>query len=147
MKKKLLTLVFCVISTTLLLVGCGAKSMKDGTYTSEFEKFDVHGWKGYVSITVSSGKIVDATFDYINEAGEKKSELPDYQSKMSAEVGITATDFSSAYAKDIINKQSEKVDVVTGATYSQGDVKTLAAAAIENAISGNTDTTIIKVSE
>lgn len=147
MKKKLLALVFCVISTTLLLVGCGAKSMKDGTYTSEFEKYDVHGWKGYVSITVSSGKITDATFDYINEAGEKKSELPDYQSKMSTEVGITATEFCSAYAKDIIEKQSEKVDVVTGATYSQGDVKKLAAAAIENAINGNKETNIIKASE
>lgn len=147
MNKKLLAFVSSIVLTTAMLVGCGSKGMKDGTYNSEFEKFDDHGWKGQVSITVANGKISAATFDYVNEAGEKKSESKDYQAQMVASVGVGPADFCIKYAEDIVAKQSGDIDVVTGATHSQGDAKALAKAAIDNANAGKTETAIVKATE
>jgi len=56
MNKKVIALFGSVILTAGMLVGCGSKGMKDGSYNAEFDTFDDHGWKGQVTITVADGK-------------------------------------------------------------------------------------------
>lgn len=145
MNKKFIALLSSVVLTAGMLVGCGSKGMKDGTYKSEFDSFDNHGWKGQVEITVADGKITDSKFDYVNEAGDLKSKDAEYQEKMKKVSGIGPVEFSAQYAKALVEKQDpEAVDVITGATTSGDDFKALAKAAIQYANSGKTETALVK---
>lgn len=148
MNKKVIALLSSVILTAGMLVGCGSKGMKDGTYKSEFDSFDNHGWKGQVEITVANGKITDTKFDYVNEAGDLKSKDADYQVTMTNASGIGPVEFSTQYAKALVEKQdSEAVDTITGATTSGDDFKTLSKAAIQYANSGKTETAVVKAAK
>ncbi|MEG1255861.1 FMN-binding protein [Clostridium sp.] len=131
-----------------MLVGCGSKGMKDGSYNAEFDTFDAHGWKAQVSIKVADGKIIESTFDYVNEAGDLKSKDAGYQEKMTAASGIGPVEFSSQYPADLVAKQDPtKVDTITGATTSGDNFKTLADAAIQYANDGKTETAIVKAAK
>ncbi|MDU1414323.1 MAG: FMN-binding protein [Clostridium sp.] len=145
MNKKILALLSSVVLTAGVLVGCGnsSKGMQDGTYNAEFDKFDDHGWKGQVSITVASGKISEAKFDYVNEAGKLKSEDADYQATMTSVSGVGPVEFTKKYSDAIVEKQSAEIDVVTGATTSHNDCKTLVQAAIDNANAGKSETAVV----
>ena len=148
MNKKVIALLSSVVLTAGMLVGCGSKGMKDGTYKSEFDSFDDHGWKGQVEITVADGKITNAKFDSVNEAGELKSKDANYQATMTNASGIGPVEFSAQYAKALVEKQDpESFDAITGATYSGTEFKTLAKAAIQCANSGKTETALVKPSK
>lgn len=148
MNKKVISLLFSVVLIVGMLVGCNSKKMKDGTYNAEYNNFDVYGWKGQVSITVSQGKISNATFDYINEAGVRKSQDTEYENKMKSVSGIGPAEYSVQYANALVEKQVPKdVDVITGASYAINDLQALANSAIKNAKEGNTETAIVKIYE
>ena len=148
MNKKVIALLSSVVLTAGMLVGCWSKGMKDGTYKSEFDAFDDHGWKGQVEITVSDGKITDTKFDYVNEAGVLKSKDAEYQANMSKVSGIGPAEFSVQYAEALVEKQDPaSVDAITGATSSGDDFKTLADAAIQYANDGKTETAIVKAAK
>lgn len=148
MNKKVIALLSSVVLTAGMLVGCGSKGMKDGTYKSEFDAFDDHGWKGQVEITVADGKITDTKFDYVNEAGDLKSKDADYQANMSKVSGIGPAEFTVQYAEALVEKQDPaSVDAVTGATSSGSDFKTLADAAIQYANDGKTETAVVKAAK
>lgn len=135
----------CILSTSIL-VGCGEKKLQDGTYTAEDLNYDAHGWKASVSITVSSGQISDAKFEYTAEDGTTKSKNTSYAERMVATTGITPDEYMSEYSKQLIDKQSpEKIDTISGATTSHSDFKILAEAAIEASKNGNTTTTQIEL--
>ncbi len=145
MNKKVLALLSSVVLTAGMLVGCGSKGMKDGSYKSEFDTFDDHGWKGQVEITVADGKITDAKFDYVNESGDLKSKDAEYQEKMTKVSGIGPVEFSTQYAEALVEKQDPAtVDAITGATTSGDDFKLLADAAIQHANGGKTETAVVK---
>ncbi|GAA0776211.1 hypothetical protein GCM10008908_29180 [Clostridium subterminale] len=145
MNKKVIALLSSVVLTAGMLVGCGSKGMKDGSYKSEFDTFDDHGWKGQVEITVADGKITDAKFDYVNEAGDLKSKDAKYQESMTKVSGIGPVEFSAQYAKALVEKQDPAtVDAITGATTSGDDFKTLADAAVQYANDGKTETAVVK---
>lgn len=146
MKKRIISLIFVSILTTTMMVGCGDKSLQDGTYTAEDLKYDAHGWKASVTITVSSGKISDAKFEYTAEDGTTKSGNVAYGETMALSTGITPDEYMAQYTKKLIDTQdAEKVDVVTGATTSHNDFKTLATAAINAAKAGDTNTTEVQL--
>ncbi len=148
MTKKVISLICSVVLIAGILVGCNSKGMKDGTYNAEYDNFDVYGWKGQVSITVSKGKISSATFDYINEAGVRKSEDTEYENKMKNVSGIGPAEYSVQYANALVDKQvPEDIDVITGASYAINDLQALATKAIEHANEGNTETAIVKIYE
>lgn len=149
MNKRIAALASSVVLAAGVLVGCGksSKGMQDGTFNAEFDKFDDHGWKGQVSITVADGKITDAKFDYVNEEGALKSEDAEYQATMSSISGVGPAEFTKQYSEAIVEKQSAEVDVVTGATNSQADCKQLVEAALEYANEGKTETAVVSVSK
>ncbi len=135
MNKKVLALLSSVVLTAGMLVGCGSKGMKDGSYKSEFDTFDDHGWKGQVEITVADGK----------ESGDLKSKDAEYQEKMTKVSGIGPVEFSTQYAEALVEKQDPAtVDAITGATTSGDDFKLLADAAIQHANDGKTETAVVK---
>lgn len=146
MTKKLITLFIFSVLTSLILVGCGASEMKDGTYTAEDLNYDDHGWKASVTINVSNGKISNVNFDYTKEDGSTKSNNPEYGQRMLKEVGITPDEYLKEYENSLIQTQNpEKVEAVSGATVSLGDFKSLAKAAMDAALSGNTNTVTIEL--
>lgn len=148
MNIKIVSVLLSSILTTGMLVGCGAKGMKDGTYTAEDLNYDDHDWKASVTITVSSGRISDAKFDYTAEDGTTKSGNATYAEKMAPYAGITPDEYIKQYTKSLVDTQDpEKIDVITGATTSQNDFKTLATAAMEAAKTGNTNTVKIELSK
>jgi major membrane immunogen (membrane-anchored lipoprotein) len=148
MNKKVIALLSTVVLTAGMLVGCGSKGMKDGSYKSEFDAFDDHGWKGQVEITVAGGKITDSKFDYVNESGDLKSKDTGYQENMKKVSGIGPVEFSAQYAEALVEKQDPAtVDVITGATTSGDDFKTLADAAIQYANGGKSETAVVKAAK
>lgn len=145
MKKGIISLFFVSILTTFM-VGCGNKALQDGTYTAEDLKYDAHGWKASVTLTVSSGRISDAKFEYTAEDGTTKSGNAAYGEKMAAAVGITPDEYMAGYAQKLVDTQDPtKVDTISGATTSHKDFKTLATAAIEASKAGNTTTSQIEL--
>ena len=141
MKKGIISLFFVSILTTFM-VGCGNKALQDGTYTSEDLNYDAHGWKASVTLTVSSGRISDAKFEYTAEDGTTKGGNTAYGEKMAAAVGITPDEYIAGYTQKLVDTQDPtKIDAISGATTSHKDFKTLATTAIEAAKSGNTTTT------
>ncbi|MDU4890273.1 MAG: FMN-binding protein [Clostridium sp.] len=145
MKKGIITLFFVSILTTFM-VGCGNKALQDGTYTAEDLKYDAHGWKASVTITVSSGRISDAKFEYTAEDGTTKGGNTAYGEKMASAVGITPDEYIAQYTQKLVDTQDpDKIDAISGATTSHKDFKTLATAAIDAAKSGNTTTTEVEL--
>ncbi|MEG2016872.1 MAG: FMN-binding protein [Clostridium sp.] len=147
MKKGIISLFFVSILTTFM-AGCGNKALQDGTYTAEDLKYDAHGWKASVTLTVSSGRISDAKFEYTAEDGTTKGGNTAYGEKMAAAIGITPEEYIAQYTQKLIETQDPtKIDTISGATTSHKDFKTLATAAIEAAKSGNTTTTEVELSK
>lgn len=147
MKKGIISLFFVSILTTFM-AGCGNKALQDGTYTAEDLKYDAHGWKASVTLTVSSGRISDAKFEYTAEDGTTKGGNTAYGEKMAAAIGITPDEYIAQYTQKLIETQDPtKIDTISGATTSHKDFKTLATAAIEAAKSGNTTTTEVELSK
>lgn len=118
-----------------------AAELQDGTYTLVEKNFDSRGWKTEFSITVVDGKITESTFDNVNEAGEKKSEDADYQTRMADQVGVGPADYFPQLNNQLIETQDpEAVEVVTGATHSSDTFKEYAPMLIEAAEAGDTTT-------
>lgn len=145
MKKQILSLLSIGILTATLLVGCGTKGPKDGTYKAEYDTYDVHGWKSFVEITVADSTITDVNFDYINEEGKLKSEDEGYKQTMEKSSGTYPSKFSSDLEEALIEKQNpNEIDVVTGATTSTDHFKSLVTYAMQYAEKGKSETAIVE---
>jgi major membrane immunogen (membrane-anchored lipoprotein) len=162
--KKTLSTATLLLASTFVLAACGgadtetessevasseatstvAGELQDGTYTLVEKNFDTRGWKTEFSITVVDGKITESTFDNVNEAGEKKSEDADYQTRMVETAGVGPADYFPALNNQLIETQDpEAVEVVTGATSSSDTFKEYAPMLVEAAEAG--DTTLIEI--
>ncbi|HJA89867.1 MAG TPA: FMN-binding protein [Candidatus Jeotgalibaca merdavium] len=156
-----LTLTF---ASTLLLAACGgndtdtteasseavssevasseaATGLQDGTYTLVEKNFDDNGWKVNFTIEVANGEITTSDFDYVNEAGEKKSENDDYQAMMAEKTGVGPQDFIPELNGQLVETQDpSSVEVVSGATSSSEGFVKYAEELVAAAEAGNTDT-------
>lgn len=122
-----------------------AAALKDGSYKAEYDKADERGWKAFVEATVEGGQITAATFDYANEEGALKSADEEYNAKMKEIAGTSPAEFAPALAEGFVTAQDPaKVDVVTGATSSSNDFKTLATALMANMQEGNTEVLVVE---
>lgn len=109
-----------------------AETEGDNIVTVESPDFDENGWKAVLELTFDGDKIADATFDYVNEAGELKSEDEGYNTMMADKAGISAADAMDKLVEDLLAKQNpEDIDVVTGATGTTEEFVKLAKEAIE----------------
>ncbi|MGV2687052.1 FMN-binding protein, partial [Clostridium perfringens] len=123
---------------TTVFVGCGDKKeeakketgLKNGTYKSESEADD-RGYKGAIEIEVKDGKIAKVKYD---EANDKGSKLADegYNKTMKEKSKTNPTEAFPKLEASLVEKQdASKVDVVTGATKSSEQFKTLAEKALK----------------
>lgn len=146
--------IFALVLTAVLALaatGCSEEELNstqlvDGTYRAEYAEVDAHGWKDYVEVMVVDGELNQVIYDAENADGTKlKSEDQGYKSDMENFNGT----YPAKYSKDLINQFIESgkvssVDIVAGATESTEHFKTLIVAAMQNAIDGDTEVTVIE---
>lgn len=146
--KKIFTFILLGALSVGLLAGCSDSStdeLVDGTYRAEFKECDDYGWKDFVELTVKDGELYEVVFDGENEDCTKlKSEDESYENQMKEIVGT----YPAKYNKDLINQflssgKVSKVDIVAGATESTGNFKTLIMAAMEKAMDGDTELSVV----
>jgi major membrane immunogen (membrane-anchored lipoprotein) len=148
MKKLLsLTLTAAFIFTVLLgtmAFGAPKKTYVDGAYKASYDVLDSHGWKAQISITIKGDKITAAKFDYVNAQGKLKTMDPAYNTTMKKFSKTYPALYCAQLNQSLVKSQNpDKVDVITGATHSSENFKTLAKAAIANAKKGNKATAIV----
>jgi major membrane immunogen (membrane-anchored lipoprotein) len=123
-------------------------SMKDGYYTAEMAEFDDYGWKEYVTICVSGGKIITVEYNACNRSGFIKSWDMDYMRLMNALDGIYPNEYTRNYAGRLLHSQgTEQVDRIAGATVSYRSFIRLADAVLENAKKGRTAVSLVNPAE
>lgn len=175
--KKILMLLAAAVVTTGLLAGCGSSTknetsdnktqteqnnteekndttkneesaLKDGKYRAEASDFDQRGWKPFVEIEVSGGKITAVTYDYISKEGKLKTEDAEYNKSMEEKTKTNPIKYTKELEDALIEKQdANAVDTVTGATHSSDNFRKLATKAIENAEAGNTEVGTVEITE
>lgn len=136
-------LLLCAAALALVLgaVSCGSSSnaMKDGYYTAEMADFDSYGWKEFVILYVKNDKIVSVDYNAKNVSGFIKSWDMDYMRTMNATDGTYPNQYVRIYTDALLDTQDPGgVDAVTGATHSHVTFVKLAAAAMEQARTGQT---------
>ncbi len=146
---KLKLLLFALLAT-LLLLSCKEKNneMHDGFYTAEAAVFDKHGWKEYITISVSKNTIITVDYNAKNSSGFIKSWDMRYMRQMNAEDGTYPNKYTRDYSEALLNRQDpEKVDVIAGATHSHFSFQQLVRAAISQAIAGDENVVFIELTE
>jgi major membrane immunogen (membrane-anchored lipoprotein) len=122
--------------------------MQDGYYTAEAAEFDSHGWKEYVTVYVSGGRITLVEYNACNDSGFIKSWDMDYMRQMNALCGTYPNAYTRYYGRALLNNQgTEGIDCITGATNSYHVFLALADAALENARRGDTETRLVPIVE
>lgn len=124
----------------VLLTACSetAPTLNTGYYTAESTEFDELGWKQFVTIYVSSGKIITVEYNAKNASGLLKSWDMHYMRVMNSSSGTYPSHFARAYSNNLLNRQeASSIDVVTGATYSHDCFQLLANAAIVQSQNGD----------
>ena len=140
-------LVLC-ICLVFLLISCGARSsgLKDGYYSAEAAEFDNHGWKEYVTICVSGGRIILIEYNAFNPSGFIRSWDMDYMRAMDAIGGIYPNAYTRHYSRMFLEKQGVNgIDAITGASHSFPVFIKLAETVLQNAREGNRKTAFVRI--
>lgn len=144
MKKKIalgLALVILVIAALALLLRHSQRGMKDGYYTAEMAEFDEHGWKEYLCIQIKKGRIVSAEFNARNASGFIKAWDNSYMENMLRVTGTYPNKYTREYVQKLLEQQMDtEIDGISGASSSGNHFKLLAAAVVEQAKKGESDT-------
>lgn len=120
--------------------------MQDGYYTAEAAEFDEKGWKEYITIYVSSEKIVTVEYDAKNQSGFVKSWDMEYMRVMDKVSGTYPSQYSRAYVEALVSRQDpQKVDAVAGATTSYHSFVVLAQAAVNQALQGDKNVVLVPI--
>lgn len=99
---------------------------KDGTFSAH-GSYDNFGWRPFVEIVISKGKIVSAKFDYSKANGQLKSADTSYGNMMFNVTKVTPAQAFQRLVSQLVSKQDvTKVDIVSGATVSSNNFRTLA---------------------
>jgi major membrane immunogen (membrane-anchored lipoprotein) len=122
--------------------------LHEGYYTVQADDFDDHGWKEYVSLYISHGRILSVEYNAINSSGFIKSWDMNYMRIMNAQDGTYPNAYTRIYAGRLMETQDpEKVDMISGASNSWHAFRQLAAAAIEQSRLDNPGISFVTVSE
>ena len=141
-------LAVCSLLPVLLMTGCSSAGYRDGSYRAEAADFDQSGWKDYVQLTVSDGKVTEIEYDAISkEDGRKKTEDLEYQQQYrDAGLGTDPADYTAKLEDSYLECQkSNGVDSVSGATVSTGRFKDLVGALEKRMEQGETGTVAVTV--
>ena len=135
-----------VIFSLALFGSCERNSsgLKDGYYTAEAAVFDAHGWKEYLTICVSGGRIIMVEYNAYNSSGFIKSWDMDYMRVMNAADGTYPNAYTRHYGALLLKHQGiDGIDALSGASHSYPVFISLAEAVLENAWIGNSRTTLV----
>lgn len=149
MRKRIL-LLMTVLTLSVLLSACSQNDseMYNGYYSAEAATFDSHGWKEYITIYVRDNKIVTVEYDAYNASGFIKSWDMDYMRVMAAKSGTYPNEYTRVYGVSLLNWQNPSdVDAISGATHSYASFQLLAAAAIEQARTGDKQVALVDIPE
>jgi len=137
--------IILAIITVVLFASCtGKASLKDGYYTAEAREFDIEGWKEYVTICVTAGKIIHIEYNAVNPSGFVKSWDMDYMRCMNAAMGTYPNAYTRYYAAQALKMQgTDGIDCLTGATNSYNSFRALTDAAIINSQQGVSETKLV----
>jgi major membrane immunogen (membrane-anchored lipoprotein) len=120
--------------------------LKDGYYTAEIQEFDSHGWKEFVTICVSGGKIITVEYNAKNAGGLIKSWDMDYMRVMNVLKGTYPNEYTRIYGAQLLSRQGiEGIDVLSGATYSYNLFCQLAEAALKKSQTGDASVAFIQI--
>jgi major membrane immunogen (membrane-anchored lipoprotein) len=123
-------------------------SLNEGYYTAEAAEFDSSGWKDYLTISVSGGKIILAEFDAYNSSGFLKSWDMDYMRLMNAADKTYPNAYTRYYSSQFLDKQGvEGIDALPGAAEPFLSFKELAEAVLESARTGDRKTVFVRFKE
>ena len=143
-----------VLFSTLFFTSCegsvnsNAGRLIEGHYTAEAAEFDSFGWKEFLVISVSGGKVILAEYDAYNPSGFLKSWDMDYMRVMNAANGAYPCAYTRFYASQFLDKQGvEGIDAVSGASKSFESFKKLAEAVLESAREGDRKTVLVHFEE
>jgi major membrane immunogen (membrane-anchored lipoprotein) len=139
-----------LISAAVAAGSClsGGNPLKDGYYSAEAEEFDSYGWKEYISVCVSGGRIIVVEYNAFNKAGFIKSWDMNYMRVMNAVAGIYPNAYTRYYGGKFLEGQGTRdVDTLSGATESHDSFLQLAQAVLENARIGDTATRFVPLDE
>ena len=142
----ILVIILAVI-IPLMLISCtrSGSVLKDGYYSAEASEFDQHGWKEYVTICVSDGRIALVEYDSFNLSGFIKSWDTHYMRVMNAASGTYPNYYTRSYGRQLLEDQGiENIDCITGATESYYTFLRLAEVALANARKGNIETSQVR---
>ena len=143
-KKLILSLMIAALCLSLGACAQRSGELVDGYYTVEMANYE-NGWKEFVTICVSGGKIVTVEYNARNASGYIKSWDMDYMRKMNGLVGNYPNAYTRNYAAQLLLTQGpDGIDAVTGATLSGGKFTRMAAALIEKAKAGDTTVGIVE---
>lgn len=137
-----------LLAAVLTFSGCGSEeSMEDGYYTAEMSDYS-YGWKEYVCILVKDNKIVSVEFNAKDSSGYIKAWDNAYMKNMYPVNGTYPNEYTRYYAAGLIEQQDDSgVDTLSGATTSGNNFNRLAAAAIEQAKKGESETVQVESEE
>ncbi len=119
-------------------------ALVDGTYYATYDHSDMRGWRAFVELTVSGGKITAAKGDYINAEGKLKTEDTAYGERMSAKTKVTPAEAFEQLQAQVVEKQSASIDAVAGATNSSESYIHMVEGLIEKAKSGDTTELVLE---
>lgn len=148
--KKLVSILLIALSFVLILSSCNnTGKLKDGTYTVEMgdqKAKDNHGWRDRLVITVSNNAADIKEFESYH-LDDNRAKSTDKEYPMSEEEhGTSPSDYFPKLIKnwEKANGDPAKIEVVTGATDTTDDLKSMMAIALEAAKKGDTKTQTYK---
>ncbi len=146
--KRILSLGLALILFLTTFTGCGSSGgLLDGYYTAQAADFH-HGWKEYITIMVKGGSIVSVEYNAENPSGFIKSWDNAYMQNMLHAAGSYPNAYTRYYAGQLLETQNEHdIDALSGATSSYGSFQKLAAAAIKQAMQGDSSIAIVDTSD
>ena len=142
-------MIFLVLMIVLSISGCQKKESKleDGYYTAEMSDYN-KGWKEFVTIRISGGKIVTVEYNAKNASGFIKSWDIAYMRNMNDQKGTYPNRYTRTYAASFLAAQSDKgIDTVSGASSSGGNFQKMASLLMEKARRGDTSLGIVEMEE
>jgi major membrane immunogen (membrane-anchored lipoprotein) len=128
-----------ILAAAVFLASCGKfQALKDGYYSAQFEDFDQFGWKEYITIFVSDGKVASVEYNARNPSGMIKSWDIEYMRVMNTSCGTYPNEYTRAYSSQLLEHQNAgDVDVISGATHSYDRFQMLAGAVLQRAEKGD----------
>ena len=143
---------FLMAAVFLILFNISCKKsdslLKDGYYTAQAAQYDGDGWREYLIIRISDGKIIHVEYNAINESGFLKTWDMDYMRDMNAASGTYPSAYSRIYGEELLKKQSmDGINCISGATHSYHRFIMLAEAVLESARNGNSGIRFVELPE